>query len=516
MFGSGATVAGARPRPHRLPAHARRQPAGVQRLAHDRARRARAPAGDPRARRQGRRRRPAPHAHRQARPTSTSSSAPAPTRCCCFALVHVIFDEGLASPAAGRRTSRASTRSASWPRDFTPEAVAAATRHRRAETIRRMARELAAAPTRRGLRPDRHDDAALRHDGELARRRAQRDHRQPRPPGRRDVPAPATARRTRAASPGAARGAAFGRWHSRVRGLGEVFGELPVACLAEEIETPGRGPGPRAASRSPATRWSRTPNADAPRPRRSSALDFMVSVDIYVNETTRHADVILPGAVAAGALALRPRALRLRGAQRGELLAAGAGARPRRAARVGDAAAPHRRRRRPGADADVAALDDFVALETARRQTADAHSPVHGREPEELLADSSRARARAAARPDAARRALRADARRPRGRAARHRPRAARAAAARGAAHAERARSSSRPRRSSPTSRACARRWPSRQRRAWCSSAAATCARTTRGCTTCRCSSAARQRCTAHVHPDDAARLGLADGEPAA
>jgi anaerobic selenocysteine-containing dehydrogenase len=40
-----------------------------------------------------------------------------------------------------------------------------------------------------------------------------------------------------------------------------------------------------------------------------------------------------------------------------------------------------------GPKADVAAIDRFVALETARRQTADPHSPVHGRDPEELLAE---------------------------------------------------------------------------------------------------------------------------------
>ena len=53
----------------------------------------------------------------------------------------------------------------------------------------------------------------------------------------------------------------IGRWQSRVRGLPEVLGELPVSCLAEEIETPGRGPDPRADHdrRQPAA--SRTPNA---------------------------------------------------------------------------------------------------------------------------------------------------------------------------------------------------------------------------------------------------------------
>ena len=189
MFGSGATRRRARRRPHRPPADPRRQPAGLERQPADRARHARAPARDPRARRQGRGRRSAAHAHRRARPTSTTSSARAPTRCCCSRSSHVLFDEGLAEPRrAGRARRRASTRSARWPATSRPR-PSPATCGIAAPEIRRMARELAAAPSGRGLRADRHDDAALRHDGQLARRRAQRPHRQPRPPRRRDVPA---------------------------------------------------------------------------------------------------------------------------------------------------------------------------------------------------------------------------------------------------------------------------------------------------------------------------------------
>ena len=71
-----------------------------------------------------------------------------------------------------------------------------------ADEIRRMARELAAAPSGRRLRPDRHLHAGVRHAGELAGRRAQRAHRQPRPRGRRDVhAAPPRASATRAARP---------------------------------------------------------------------------------------------------------------------------------------------------------------------------------------------------------------------------------------------------------------------------------------------------------------------------
>jgi anaerobic selenocysteine-containing dehydrogenase len=92
---------------------------------------------------------------------------------------------------------------------------------------------------------------------------------------------------------GGGRGVIFGRWSSRVRELPEVFGEIPVACLSEEIETPGDGQI-RALITIAGNPARSTPNSE----RLSAALetlDFMVSLDVYVNETTKHADVILPG-----------------------------------------------------------------------------------------------------------------------------------------------------------------------------------------------------------------------------
>lgn len=84
------------------------------------------------------------------------------------------------------------------------------------------------------------------------------------------------------------------RWHSRVRGLPETLGDLPSACLAEEIETPGTGQ-----IRALLT-FAGNPVLSTPNGRRLAAamkkLDFMVSIDLYVNETTRHADIILPSA----------------------------------------------------------------------------------------------------------------------------------------------------------------------------------------------------------------------------
>jgi anaerobic selenocysteine-containing dehydrogenase len=81
-------------------------------------------------------------------------------------------------------------------------------------------------------------------------------------------------------------------WRSRVRGLPESAGELPVAALREEIETPGDGQI-RAMLTLAGNPVLSTPDGgrlDAA----LSDLDFMAAVDIYVNETTRHAHVILP------------------------------------------------------------------------------------------------------------------------------------------------------------------------------------------------------------------------------
>ncbi|WP_378735809.1 molybdopterin-dependent oxidoreductase [Nocardia brasiliensis] len=84
----------------------------------------------------------------------------------------------------------------------------------------------------------------------------------------------------------------LGRWTSRVRALPEAMGELPVATLADEIRTPGEGQ-----IRALVT-VAGNPVLSAPSGARLDAafaqLDFMVSVDRYLNETTRHADVILP------------------------------------------------------------------------------------------------------------------------------------------------------------------------------------------------------------------------------
>ena len=88
------------------------------------------------------------------------------------------------------------------------------------------------------------------------------------------------------------RGVALHRWSSRAKKMPEIFGELPTATLADEIETPGSGQiralvtiaGNPCVSTQQTERLARA----------LSTLDFMVSIDFYLNETTRWADVILP------------------------------------------------------------------------------------------------------------------------------------------------------------------------------------------------------------------------------
>ncbi len=85
----------------------------------------------------------------------------------------------------------------------------------------------------------------------------------------------------------------FGRWHTRVRGAKEVLGQAPVSCLAEEIATPGEGQLKAliTVAGNPVLSTPGGDNLDEALP----MLEAMIAVDLWLNETTRHADVILPG-----------------------------------------------------------------------------------------------------------------------------------------------------------------------------------------------------------------------------
>ena len=103
-----------------------------------------------------------------------------------MALVHVLFDEGLADPGALAEHVEGIDAVRELAAGFAPADVGRGDRDRRRRHRAHGPRARRGAD-RGGLRAHRHDDAALRHHGELARRRAQRADRQPRPPRRRDV-----------------------------------------------------------------------------------------------------------------------------------------------------------------------------------------------------------------------------------------------------------------------------------------------------------------------------------------
>ena len=171
---------------------------------------------------------------------------------------------------------------------FTPEAVAPAT-GLEAEAIRRLADDFAAAPRaacygRIGICTQEFGTLASWLVDALNILSGNFDR-----PGGILFPQPAHAP---AGPPRRREGMPYARWRSRVRGLPEFAGELPVAALAEEIDMPGEGQV-RALVTVAGNPVCSTPNA-ARLDRALASLDFMVSLDIYLNETTRHADVILP------------------------------------------------------------------------------------------------------------------------------------------------------------------------------------------------------------------------------
>ncbi|MFI1225379.1 MULTISPECIES: molybdopterin-dependent oxidoreductase [unclassified Streptomyces] len=206
------------------------------------------------------------------------------------AIAHTLIDEQLADPGPLAEHLEGIDQLAPALADFTPEAVAAAC-DVDADTITAIARELAAAPTaavygRIGSCTVEHGTLASWLVDVLNILTGNLDR-----PGGALFPLSATARAPRAAAPG--KGFALGRWASRVSGHPEAKGELPIAALAEEIETPGEG-RIRALLVLAANPVLSAPDGDRLDAALADRLDFMVSVDPYLNETSRHADVVLP------------------------------------------------------------------------------------------------------------------------------------------------------------------------------------------------------------------------------
>ena len=207
------------------------------------------------------------------------------------AVANVLVTEGLVDTGAVTPYLNGLDEAVAALAPFTPETVAGVT-GADAGTIRDLARRLAAAPTaavygRIGTTTQVFGTLASWLVDVLNVLTGNLD----RPGGAMFTKAAAGQSNTRG-TPGVGRGLQINRRQTRVKGLPESMGELPVAALADEIETPGDGQI-RALFTIAGNPVLSTPNADR-LDRALESLDLVVSVDIYVNETTRHADVILP------------------------------------------------------------------------------------------------------------------------------------------------------------------------------------------------------------------------------
>jgi len=292
-------------------------------------------------------------------------------------IAHVIFAEGLAKLGHIEAFVQGfdEAREATVP--FTPDAVASRTGVP-ADTIRRLAREIAGARSAAvygrigvhtvefGTLASWASDLVCAITGNLDR------------VGGLMFPYAAHAR-PRREEPG--RGFTTGRWQSRVRGLPEVMSEFPVSILAEEIEVAGEGQVRMLVT------VAGNPVLSTPNGTRLDAafadLEFMVSVDPYLNETTRHADVILPPPsplershfdIAFLSFAVRnvsnysPPVLPSDGPSEADILA-----------RLALVAAGQ------GADADPAALHAMLVRGMVERECGSADSRVAGRDVDEII-----------------------------------------------------------------------------------------------------------------------------------
>jgi anaerobic selenocysteine-containing dehydrogenase len=203
-----------------------------------------------------------------------------------LALLHVVFEEGLTRPAP---FTKGVETVANLMAQFSPEKVAPITRID-ADRIRTLAREFATAESavcygRIGLSTQEFGGVCQWLINVLNIVTGNLD----RPGGAMfTLPAFDPVSAPESVAP---RGS-FARWHSRVRKLPEFGGELPVAALAEEILTEGDGQIKALVTLAGNPVLS-TPNGRV-LDRALASLEFMVSIDFYINETTRHAHIILP------------------------------------------------------------------------------------------------------------------------------------------------------------------------------------------------------------------------------
>ncbi len=206
-----------------------------------------------------------------------------------LAIANVLVSDGLVELGRAQGLVDGLDEAVAAVREFSPEAVTQRCSID-AQTIRRLAHEMAAAPSAAcygrigttcqefGTLASWAVDLVNVLSGNLDREGGAMFARAAANPGSSDEPG--------------GKGVSLQRWHSRVRGLPEVFGELPVSTFAEEILTGGEGQI-RALVTIAGNPVLSTPHAER-LDQALASLEFMVSIDFYLNETTRHADIILP------------------------------------------------------------------------------------------------------------------------------------------------------------------------------------------------------------------------------
>jgi anaerobic selenocysteine-containing dehydrogenase len=296
-------------------------------------------------------------------------------------MVRVLLDDGLVDLGDVADCVEGLDRLGPALAPFGPEEVAAITGVD-AATVRRLAGELAAAPRaavygRIGTTTAEFGTVASWLVDVLNICTGNLDR-----PGGAMFTTPAVAGTNTHGAPRVGRGVRPNHPRTRVRGLAGTFGELPAVCLAEEIETPGEGQVRALVciAGNPVLSLPNGGRLDAA----LGSLDLIVSIDIYRNETSRHADVILPAPSALEKphydVALLQLAVRNVTNWSDPVLALPDGQPDEwevfaRLALIAQ-----------GVDGDPAVVDDLVVGTIIGSAVGDEHGPLHGRDPDELLA----------------------------------------------------------------------------------------------------------------------------------
>lgn len=299
-----------------------------------------------------------------------------------FGIVHVLVEEGLVDLGAVADHVSGLDGIQRLAKGYSPEAVAPRCRVD-AETIRRIARELAVSESAAvyarigtcvqefGTLSSWLPDVINVLTGNLDR------------PGGVMFPQPAHGAGNAKGTPGVGKGFRKGRWTSRVSGHEEIFGEIPCTALAEEIETPGEGQI-RALITAAANPVLSVPNGERITTALES-LEFMVSIDVYLNETTRHAHVILPDASPLERchfdIAFAQLSVRNHVKYSAPMFPVRDGQIPSwhimlKLAAIAMGAGP---------SMDIAQADEMFIMQAIQREIGLETSPVHGKDPAEIL-----------------------------------------------------------------------------------------------------------------------------------